>query len=118
MRVTQKCTYLKLCLEEALDQFPNECDIKWDNCCQNAINKIRVCPQPLPHISNSRILQKWFVNFRDNGNKLIVPSMMNETSKQLPPFLERYPDLKDAIIEFAYNNIGVLFVDLLHEYLN
>lgn len=56
-RILQKCTYLKLCLEEVLDIFPYKAGIKNDTCCQNVIRKLQVYSQPLPHITSSRILQ-------------------------------------------------------------
>eukprot|EP00978_Attheya_sp_CCMP212_P034570 scaffold145334_cov42-Attheya_sp.AAC.1 len=42
----------------------------------------------------------------------------NMKDGKLPPLLQVYPDLKNAIVEFADANIGDITVDVMHSYMN
>ena len=117
LRIQQKCMYLANLLQKALEASFDKSGIHWNNTCKEVIEQLSVVPQPIPPITNSRVLQKWFASFRKH-RKIIVPSVVIDSSNRLPPFLQRYPDLADAINKFADNNIGELSIDLIHGYIN
>ena len=77
-------------------------------------------PQGQPVIRSGEVVQRWFSDFKQNGRKFIVPSLSMEMVEcmDIPPLLQTYPDLKDAIIDFSNRNIGDISVNIMHEYIN
>eukprot|EP00957_Ditylum_brightwellii_P009322 705272-Ditylum_brightwellii.AAC.1 len=66
-----------------------------------------------------RTVQSWFSEFRTTGKKFMVPSVSyKQKHTNIPEFLQVYPDLKEAIIEFCDNNIGDFNLNTMHLYID
>eukprot|EP00978_Attheya_sp_CCMP212_P024028 scaffold74802_cov56-Attheya_sp.AAC.1 len=121
-RIQQKCAYLSCALQMALEKYPCANGLgKWADCCEEAITALKYMPVGISPPKCERIIRNWFVDFRQNGRRLVVPSISmanNMKDVKLPPFLQVYPDLKNAIVEFADANIGDITVDVMHSYMN
>eukprot|EP00978_Attheya_sp_CCMP212_P007745 scaffold18000_cov44-Attheya_sp.AAC.3 len=122
-RTQQKCAYLSCALQMALGKYPCANGLgKWADCCEEAITALKYMPSGISPPKSERIILNWFVDFRQNGRRLVVPSVsmannMKDHGK-LPHLLHVYPDLKNVIVEFADANIGDITVDVMHSYMN
>eukprot|EP00978_Attheya_sp_CCMP212_P037896 scaffold182649_cov41-Attheya_sp.AAC.1 len=106
-RVNQKCVYLTVLLCKVLEKYSNPVGMKLSDLCDETIKYLATIPSGVPPLKNSTVLQRWFADFRDNGRRLVVPavSMAKLKDARLPPFLIAYPELKEAIEDFADANI-------------
>ena len=84
------------------------------------MDDLKLIPMGLPPILSERVLRRWFVDFKHNEQKFVVPAIAHTSHKDnmVPPFLLVYPKLKDAIIDFADTNIGDISVELMHTFIN
>eukprot|EP00957_Ditylum_brightwellii_P041838 3169000-Ditylum_brightwellii.AAC.1 len=65
-------------------------------------------------------MEKWFVDFRDIGYKLVITalSMQKRKKEKLPEIFEVFPKFKEAVVEFIDSNLGDLSLDIAHAYMN
>eukprot|EP00957_Ditylum_brightwellii_P192353 14643097-Ditylum_brightwellii.AAC.1 len=93
--------------------------MRWEECCQQAVAALADIPMCLELMKMARTVQSWFSEFKTNGRKFIVPSVLyKHKHNNIPEFLQVYPDLKETIIKFCDNNIGDFNLNTMHLYIN
>eukprot|EP00957_Ditylum_brightwellii_P135376 10322504-Ditylum_brightwellii.AAC.1 len=63
-------------------------------------------------------MMDWFVQFRSNGRRFIVPSVSMKNVEGLPLIFSMYPDFKKACREFMDNDIGNISISTVHMFMN
>lgn len=119
-RLNQKCTYLSLALEIVMNSYQDSMGVSWLKCCNTAIKTLQHVPMGIGQVTSGEVVRRWFTDFKNNDRKFIVPSvsMKSLKSMEIPPLLQIYPDLKDAITDFCNRNIGDITVTIMAEYIN
>ena len=71
-------------------------------------------------IKSTKVVLRWFREFRDDGRQFLVHSIMNELSskQKLPPFLELHHELKDTIIEYGLANLDTFSINMMTRFIN
>ena len=113
--------YLTYALQKALDSYPSDSGVNWSAICDSVVDDFNKNDfLPVPKIKMGRTLQRWFVSFKRNDRKIVVPSISNEDDNEIrkPPILEAYPDFYNSLVEFCSLNIGELNADIVHTYIN
>eukprot|EP00957_Ditylum_brightwellii_P106097 8092687-Ditylum_brightwellii.AAC.1 len=108
--IYQKSMYLTAALNFALEKYPCMEGIHWEECCQQAVAALADIPMCVEAVKNLRMVQSWFSEFRMNKRKFILLPILykykyKHKHNNIPEFLQVYPDLKEAIIEFCDNSI-------------
>eukprot|EP00957_Ditylum_brightwellii_P156820 11935689-Ditylum_brightwellii.AAC.1 len=61
---------------------------------------------------------EWFVQFRSNGKRLVVPSVSMKNVEKLPLIFSVYPDFKETCTNFIDNNIGSTSIKTVNKVMN
>mmetsp|Transcript_24440 Transcript_24440/g.35490 ORF Transcript_24440/g.35490 Transcript_24440/m.35490 type:complete len:361 (+) Transcript_24440:629-1711(+) len=117
-RMRLKCVYLTVALEKALEGFYAKRVTLWSECCQAAVDTLKDVPLGLPAIVRHRTVMDWFLHYKRNGRKFIVPTVLMKDETKIPLIFSVYPDFKQACIEFIDNNIGDISVCTVHRFMN
>ena len=104
-RVRIKCMYLSIALESALEGYYQKKKINWTNCCENAVSVLKDVPLESCSIVRCKSVMEWFVKFRSNGCRIIVPSVSMKNVEQLTLIFSVYPEFKEACTKFIDNRI-------------
>eukprot|EP00978_Attheya_sp_CCMP212_P000277 scaffold505_cov49-Attheya_sp.AAC.3 len=76
-RVHQKCVYMfGVTLENALEKIQDPNEVNWIcSCCQSAVDNLMNVPMGVVHLKSEENLCQWYVDFRQNGRRINVPSV-------------------------------------------
>ena len=120
LRVHHKCMYLSYALECAYEKYKQKTAVFWKDCCRRAVNELEHLPMGLDPVKDPRTVERWFVDFRDSGCRLVIPalSMQKRKEKKMPEIFEVFPEFKEAVIEFIDSNLGDMSLDIAHDYMN
>eukprot|EP00957_Ditylum_brightwellii_P132483 10103040-Ditylum_brightwellii.AAC.1 len=55
--------------------------VVWKYCCKRAVVELKHLPMGMDPIKDPRTVEKWFVNFRDSGCKLVIPTLSMQKRK-------------------------------------
>ena len=121
LRIHQKCLYMTCALEKALVYFPSNIVFRWKDICEEVIHDFsHQSFLPGPKIESEKTIRRWFVSFKKNGRKLVVPSISGQHNSKInkPPMLKVYPEFYESLVEFCTLNISDLSADTVHKYIN
>jgi hypothetical protein len=112
--VQMKCKYVSLALRIALEEMPG---IRWMQCCERAIQEFgRV--EGHDHIGSPKTVQQWHLTFRRNNESFLNPKLLTHGKVMLPPLLDRNPELKKSLLQYATANLNELTAELLLAYIH
>ena len=83
-RMRLKCVYLTVALEKALEGFYAKEVTLWSECCQAALDTLKDVPLGLPAIVRHRTVMDWFLHYKRNGRKFIVPTVLMKEETKIP----------------------------------
>eukprot|EP00957_Ditylum_brightwellii_P046952 3563926-Ditylum_brightwellii.AAC.1 len=72
--VQKKYIYLMIVLEAAPEKYPQMLGVVWENCCCEACEMMKSVPVGCSPVTNWRTIQRWFLEFKANDQKLIIPA--------------------------------------------
>jgi len=101
-------------LRIALDKMPK---LNWMACCEAAIEKIN-SSEMSEFVRCSETIQSWHRKFQLQGERFTNPAIARKGPRSLPPFLERNPDAKDAILKFSREHLHELSAELLYTFIH
>jgi hypothetical protein len=107
-----KCRYVSLALRYAVEDMPSK---TWLGCCSEAIDSIYRM-DGVAHVKNKETVSRWHSAFRRNNEAFPNPHVIG-TKTSLPPLLDRNPELKQNIIEYAKQNLNDLSAEIIYSYL-
>ena len=89
------------------------------DCYKKAIEYLINHDQPISPITNWKTLSAWYHSFLKHNRKF--KSLCIERSlqkKSLPPLLEKFPELLQAIKNYFYKHIGIITTEAMQEHIN
>eukprot|EP00957_Ditylum_brightwellii_P200035 15249400-Ditylum_brightwellii.AAC.1 len=90
----------------------------WMICCDHALSVLKDVPFGSCPIVRSKTVMEWFVQFRTNGWRFVVPSVSMKNVDKLPLIFSVYPDFKEACTDFIDNYIGNMSDKTVHRFMN
>ena len=113
-KVQTKARILSSALTFALDFMP---ELSWNECCKKALSEINECDKFI-YFKEPKTVRNWHHKWRIQGESFTNPALIREDGRpSLPPFLDRNPDAKDAIVRHAKAHLHELNVEFLHSYI-
>ena len=121
--IFKKSMYMKQFVMNVLKSYVERGEFNASHIAEDTIQEIADACNIAPFcktIKSSRVVLRWFREFRDNGRQFLVHSIMNELSskQKLPPFLELHHELKDAIIEYGIANLDTCSISMMTRFIN
>ncbi len=107
--IRERCQVLSFALSVALDNMPVWKN--WNKCCEVAVSI--ASKMGIAASQNSRVVRNWYQKFRVK-RKFIVKNSRHD----LPPFLERNPELVLKIKEYIREHLSELSSEMLCEHLH
>jgi hypothetical protein len=95
--IRMKARYLAQAYRIALDSMPQK---NWRDCCKEAIN--RLAAVHIRYIKNSRVLEKWNVEFRQRK----IFCVKSKGKGDLPAFLQAHPIVVTVMKEYGRENLS------------
>eukprot|EP00957_Ditylum_brightwellii_P116507 8886920-Ditylum_brightwellii.AAC.1 len=83
-RIRLKCIYLSVALERALEGFYAKELTIWSQCCEKDIDTLKYVPLGLPVIVRYRTVMDWFLHYKRNERKCIIPSVSMKDETKFP----------------------------------
>ena len=112
--IQMKCRYVSLALRIAVEDMPGS---KWMECCDQAVEELgRVDGHK--YIQCPRTVQQWHLSFRQNNESFLNPRFHTRGKMILPPLLERNPDFKKGLVQYATSNLNELCAEFISAYLH
>ncbi len=108
-----KCRYVSLALRYAVEDMPSK---TWLGCCSEAIDSIYRM-DGVAHVKNKETVSRWHLAFRRNNEAFPNPHVIGMKTS-LPPLLDRNPEVKQSIMEYAKQNLNDLSAELIYSYLH
>ena len=92
-------------------------ELSWNECCKKALSEINECDKFI-YFKEPKTVRNWHHKWRIQGESFTNPALIREDGRpSLPPFLDRNPDAKDAIVRHAKAHLHELNVEFLHSYI-
>jgi hypothetical protein len=107
--IRMKARYLAQAYQISLDSMPHK---KWGDCCKEAID--RLAAVRIRYIKNSKVLERWHVEFRQRKTFHIK----SKGKGNLPAFLQAHPIVVTVMKEYGHENLSKLLVEMMHAYLH
>ena len=90
---------------------------RWMDCCKQAVRELERI-EGHTYIGHVRTIQQWHLAFRQNNESFLNPKFHTHGKAMLPPLLERNPDLKKSLLQYAASILNELTAELLLAYLH
>ena len=90
---------------------------RWMDCCKQAVRELERI-EGHTYIGHVRTIQQWHLAFRQNNESFLNPKFHTHGKAMLLPLLERNPDLKKLLLQYATSNLNELMAELLLAYLH
>lgn len=110
-----RCEYLALALSNAKEHM-GDGKWTWERCLDEAIVSQEAFGRN--RFKSSETLRRWFAKYRDTECFPHPNPKAAMSKKTLPPFLEDNIDIKSAFVNHARENLNVLSIEFMHDYVH
>ena len=113
--IRERCRYLRLAYEIALDRWEYYGVNSWRSCCDEAVKRVNAV-NGTSFVKNGETLMHWNIIFRESGYFPHPNQALHLGKKPEPPMIAKFPEIKDKITEFCLEHLAQLNLDMVRDH--